>query len=930
MDNHKETRGKNISVDEQTTHLQTFFQYSKQAFLLINDDWKIVDSNISCTDLTGYSPEELSGKPVNELVDSNEHSVLTEIIDNLQPGSSSRIECNIITKQKNLKRGILNVTGFSDGFVITIEDISIQYNELQITKLQLDSSQIALLKITDLLNNSRDILYIFNYDQSKFEYLTPSASELFGYSQEEMLDMERGDILRMIHPEYQKTCQQYWLSLKDFNALHSYSLEYKIKPQAGISRWINDSHRLIRDDDGKLIKIIGTIRDITEFKLVEEALDRSRDRFYKAIEATNDGMWDWELNIKKIYFSPRFYSMAGYNTSDFPPSFKEWINLIHPNDLSLALERLNLHLQGKSDQWIIEYRFRTKTGNWMWMLNQGKIFERDSNGTPLRMVGTHSDISQRKKAEEELQNRNKELQEIYNQLQFNEEKFRQLAENTQDVFWLSEKKNILYINSAFEKIWGRDHADVYQNPDILSEWIYPEDKHTFSSWFPFEKFKNHQPLIEYYRIVKPDGEIRWLWSRMFPVHNDNNELYRIAGIASDITEQKRTEKALIAAKEKALESDLLKSAFLANVSHEIRTPMNGIIGFAELLKRPNLSEETRIQFIDTISKSSDQLLHIIDDILDISKIESNQLKLNITTFNLNDLITDLYNFFETDKKNSDKGHIDIIINVPSDLHDAKITTDATRLRQILTNLISNALKFTDEGLVEFGFQMQNNDIELFVKDTGIGIPADQQSQLFKRFRQLDASMTRRFGGTGLGLAICEGLVRLLKGKIWLTSEKDKGSIFYVSIPYITAQESATPDVKDIFLLDEYDWTGKTILVVEDDEINQEFLNVILIPTHATVINASSGEKAVELSYSTPNIDIILMDIRLPNMNGYEAFQKIRQKYPSLPIIAQTAFAMPEDAIYCMELGFSDYISKPINRKAILTKINNQLIIKNEP
>ncbi|HEY4786094.1 MAG TPA: ATP-binding protein, partial [Bacteroidales bacterium] len=322
---------------------------------------------------------------------------------------------------------------------------------------------------------------------------------------------------------------------------------------------------------------------------------------------------------------------------------------------------------------------------------------------------------------------------------------------------------------------------------------------------------------------------------------------------------------------------------------------------------------------------SEQLLHIIDDIIDISKIEANQLKIVRNNVVISDLLSDLLLFYENEKVHMSKAEIEIKAEISPLLKNTTINTDESRLRQILMNLISNALKFTERGCVTFGFTQHPKQIEFYVSDTGIGIPPNRQSQIFKRFRQLDETFTRRFGGTGLGLAICEGLIKLLGGRIWVKSEVNEGATFYFNIPTDEEGAIAVSPKKEKEMTGEYDWSDKTILIVEDDEINQEFLVAILGPSNANIITASTGEEAVSICGSDKSIDLVLMDIRLPQMNGYEAFSIIKKENPLLPMIAQTAFAMTEDASRCLELGFSDYISKPINRKSLLSMINRLLV-----
>ncbi len=787
-----------------------------------------------------------------------------------------------------------------------------------------NESEVSLFNT--ILENSRDVVYIVDCINNKIEFISPSILEMSGYSKDELMAMNITEILNIVHIDFRKIVTNHWIKLKTKPAStkNYFTIEFKIRPKEGISRWLSDTCKLIWDNNGNLIKIVGNIRDITDFKLLEDALNRSRDRLTKAIDATNDGMWDWKLDCNKVYFDARFYTMAGYIPNEFPHTLSEWMKRIHPGDINIVQAQLEKHIKGKSDQWISEYRFKTKQENWIWILNRGKIFERDEQGNALRIVGTHTDISLRIKIADELQKRNVELETIHDKLFVSEEKFRQLAENTEDVFWLADKDNLLYINPTFEKIWERDSEELIKNPNLLSKWVHPDDVKSFTRILDFSILEINKPFNENFRIIRPDGEIRWIWSRRFPVLNENGIIYRIAGIASDITSQKLIEEDLIFTKEKALESDRLKSAFLANISHEIRTPMNGIIGFSGLLKDENLTYDTRIQYLNIIAKSGEQLLHIIDDIIDISKIESNQIKIKHTDICLNELIADLQLFYENVKKQLGKDNIEIIGEIKNEHSKIKLQTDESRLRQIFMNLISNALKFTEDGHIRFGFSItQNNTIEFFVEDTGIGISNEMQSAIFKRFRQVDESTTRTFGGTGLGLAISDGLLKLMNGKIWLKSTKSKGSTFYFSLPYFL-HNTYTDRSPEVIETDQFDWSDFTLLIVEDDDINQEFLSTILSPTNVKIIQSYTAEDALTAIETQPDIHLVLMDIRLPQMNGFEAFKIISAKHPSLPVIAQTAFALTEDADRCLEMGFANYIAKPINRKNLLKMINDYL------
>lgn len=918
-------------VSENIDPIKKILNISHMGYIIIDTKGIVIEINQALCKLSQFSSEELIGKQIHQIVFEPYHPVINDIIANLSTSAHQKVYCIFEIHNHILINVILhfisvnNETGELEGAFIIIDDVvnenSIQIDKTLVHNVFLEDSEASLFNT--ILENSRDVVYIINYHDVKFEFISPSILEMTGYSRDEFLTMNKTDILNIIHSDYREIFKNHWKNLKNkpVKTKNYFPVEFKIRPKIGISRWLSDNRKLIWDSNGELSKVVGNIRDITDFKLVEDALNRSRDRLTKAIDATNDGMWDWKLDSNKVYFDARFYIMAGYLPNEFPHSISEWMKRIHPNDSNNVQIQLDKHLHGRSDQWICEYRFRTKSDDWIWILNRGKIFERDEHGNALRMVGTHTDISLRKKMAEELQKRNHELEAIHEKLVASEEKFRQLAENTQDVFWLADKENLLYINPTFEKIWGQRWEVVINNPYLMSQWIHPDDIQTFHHILDLSILEKNQPYNEKFRIIRPNGEIRWIWSRRFPVLNENNEIYRIAGIASDITSQKVIEDDLIATREKALESDRLKSAFLANISHEIRTPMNGIIGFTGLLKEENLTFENRIQYLNIITKSGEQLLHIIDDIIDISKIESNQIKINYTDVNLNELIADLKLFYENVKKQIGKDHIEIIGNLKTVYDNIKLYNDESRLRQIFMNLISNALKFTDRGYIKFGYNLTpENKVEFYVEDTGIGISPEMQLAIFKRFRQVDESTTRTFGGTGLGLAISEGLIKLMHGKIWLKSLPGEGSKFYFSLPFMK-DRSSTPKSPAIVDSDHYDWSGFVILIVEDDAINQEFLSTILMPTNVTIIQSYTAENAISVCESDSKIHLVLMDIRLPQMNGYEAYQIIAKLRPALPVVAQTAFALTEDANRCIEMGFANYIAKPIIRRNLLSMIN---------
>ena len=385
---------------------------------------------------------------------------------------------------------------------------------------------------------------------------------------------------------------------------------------------------------------------------------------------------------------------------------------------------------------------------------------------------------------------------------------------------------------------------------------------------------------------------------------------------------------LIAAKEKAEQSDKLKSAFLANFSHEIRTPMNAIMGFSYLLKQEGRTEVEKDEFVEIIISSSQYLLNLINEIIDISRIEAGELTLNIKPTNLRQLVSDIITQYEEQKTLMNKTHIKLMLSPELKNNCLSVETDPIKLHQILVNLLENALKFTDEGFIEFGFSIKQyegkNYIVIYVQDTGIGINEDARSFIFERFRKVEnVGADKLYRGAGLGLAISKRLVELLGGKIWVDSELNKGSVFYFTLPYdkdessieyITEKNSETR-------ADSYNWTNKIILVAEDEPTNFKYIANVLSRTSIHLLWAKNGLETCEYLKKREDIDLVLMDIRMPIMDGYEATKKIKAINGKIPIIAQTAYALDYEKDEILKAGCDDYIAKPHSDSELLGMIN---------
>ncbi|PHS53219.1 MAG: hypothetical protein COB01_04560 [Lutibacter sp.] len=470
------------------------------------------------------------------------------------------------------------------------------------------------------------------------------------------------------------------------------------------------------------------------------------------------------------------------------------------------------------------------------------------------------------------------------------------------------KGNIEYTNPKFSKLTGYTASEILgKNQRILKSGTQPKAYYT-KMWQTIKSGKTWKGEFHNKDIR---GNLFWEQVTITAIKDDEGKIINYLGIKEDVTNRKRGEEELLKAKEKAEESNRLKTEFLNNMSHEIRTPMNGILGFSKMLLDSDVSEEKRTNFVNIIQNSGNQLLQIIDDILEISRLETNQVKVKEEEVCLNDTLLELFSIFDIKAKENKTP-----LYLKKSLSDKQSTifTDKKKLNKVLSNLLENAIKFTDRGSIEFGYFLKNNRVELYIKDTGAGIDLEDQMLIFDRFSQTEKDLSKKAGGLGLGLSIAKENIELLGGEISVVSEKEKGATFFVSIPY-------NPIFKD----DENDDSKYeyTILIAEDEEVNYLFLEIILIEEmklNCNILHAKDGEEAVEICKNNPEIDIVFMDIKMPKMNGFDATEQIKKTLPKLPIVALTAYSTSEDKEKAIHVGFMDFISKPINNEALKSKI----------
>ena len=493
-----------------------------------------------------------------------------------------------------------------------------------------------------------------------------------------------------------------------------------------------------------------------------------------------------------------------------------------------------------------------------------------------------------------------------------EDRFRKLSELTYEGIVIHNQGIALDINDSFIGMMGYTRQELIGH-NVIELLVLPEYQDRIR-----KNLKDKTPAPYEVEIRRKDGSIfqAELVAREIKYNEEN---IRVAAIR-DITERKKQEKELLEAKEHAEESDRLKSAFLANMSHEIRTPMNGILGFAGLLKEPGLNGEEQKEYIRIIERSGERMLNIINDIIDISKIESGMIEVSMSETNINEQVEFIYNFFKREAE--DKGiHFSRKVSLATE--HANIITDREKVYAILSNLVKNAIKYTNEGSIELGYNQTGDILEFFVKDTGIGIPRNRQAAIFERFIQADISNKMAQQGAGLGLSITRAYAELLGGKICVESEVEKGSVFYFTLPYNIVHLKSNIDDSDFHPDTESEHPENLkILVAEDDESSALLISHLLKKFSNEMIIAKTGTETVEQCRNHPDLDLVLMDMQMPVMNGYEATRQIRLFNKDVIIIAQTAYAFSGDREKATEAGCNDYIVKPLKKKELFLLIRN--------
>jgi PAS domain S-box-containing protein len=767
----------------------------------------------------------------------------------------------------------------------------------------------ALFESEEMMRNSQSVAHICSYstnlivdDIAKSAWAcSPEFYQIFGIDKTYPHTIEGW--AAFIHPDFREEMVAYheYVIKEKIRFEHEYKI---IRINDGVERWVYGTGKLEFDKNGNPIRMHGAIQDITERKQAEEKLkllNRAIEASSVAVEIT-----DAEGNIN--YVNPFFTELTGYSYEEAQgknPRFLKSGN--HPKEFYKNL--WDTILSGKD--WSGEIQNRKKNGELYW---EKAVISPilDSKGVVNNFVAIKEDITERKNFFEDLKIAKEKAEESENKLI--------------EAQKLSHVGSWEYFIDNDSIKWSKELFNIFEHSYDLPALKYTEQApyYTEESFAKLDKavqdcLRHEIPYELELDIITSSGTVKQIISIGNVIKDINNKIIGCYGTAQDITERKITERELVQAKEKAEESDRLKSAFLANMSHEIRTPMNGILGFTELLLEPDLSSEQKDAYINIVNQSGQRMLNTVNDIIEISKIEAGIVTVDLKEVDVQERLDELIRFFTPE---ATKKGLKLILENKAPKAVSVISTDQNKLDSIFTNLIKNAIKYTKSGTIKVGCKTVNTQglasLQFCVKDTGIGIPAERQQAVFERFIKADILDKDARQGSGLGLSITKAYVEMLGGKIWVESQINEGSTFFFTLPLDGQVQEKTGDLN----LEEKTGqiTGLNIVIAEDDETSALYLQTILQTVSSKIRLTKNGNETVESCRNNPDIDLVLMDIQMPDMNGYDATRRIREFNKEVVIIAQTAFALAGDREKAMEAGCNDYISKPIQRNELVGMI----------
>lgn len=727
-------------------------------------------------------------------------------------------------------------------------------------------------------------------------YWSERIAPLFGYA-DGALETSYDNFLAAVHPDDRRRVIDAIEASVDRGA--PYEVEHRVVWPDGTVRWLLERGNVVRSEEGTPLQMLGTVQDITARIAAERRLRESEQRFSFAVEGAGDGVWDWDMRSGRMLFSGHYEAMLGYQRGEVEPTIDAWQRSVHPDDLGRAGSNLDDYLAGRLLVYAIELRLRRKDGSYAWILCRGTVVERDAAGEPTRMIGIHSDISERKAAEERIA------------------LFRRIFEASQQSIGVADAEGrLIYINTSHEKLLGYSQEEVAGQPFAV---FLPAEEAPAVAAEIREAVAAGRSWTGLLTLRRKDGSRFVSASNVSFVTGADGRLQNIFNVFTDFSEELARRDELAQAKEVAERASQAKSDFLSSMSHELRTPMNAIIGFAQMLEYDEALNADQLDNVSEILKAGRHLLDLINEVLDLAKIEAGRVDLSLEPVELPALVEDCVQMIQP---LAAAKAIAIGISVPT---GAAVRADRVRLKQVLVNLLSNAVKYNREGgRVDIRIAPAGERMRIEVADTGAGIADDRLAELFQPFHRLDAEGSE-IEGTGIGLTITQRLVELMGGSVGVDSRLGVGTTFWIELPGETMASSVetggrAPEriVAAQRMLD--------VLCIDDNPVNLKLLAQMLgRRPHLRISTAHTPELGIELALAH-RPSLILLDINMPGMNGYQVLDilKADSRLRGTPVVAVTANAMPRDVKRGLEAGFAAYLTKPLDLAQFLHTIDDCL------
>jgi len=914
---------------------QFLFENGKDGLVVLDKNHKVIDVNSQFCEMLGYSPEELKTMYTWDF-----EAVMTE--EEIKAEFANDILINATFEGHHRRK---------DGSVYNVEVSARSYDwkgqrlvfcscrditERKKAELQLQNSQ---QKYRILVENLNDVLFTLSED-GIIIYMSPVIKQISGFSSEEYIGKH---FSIFIHPDSVDQIRNDFEKLKQGEI---YSSECRIQTKNGNEIWVRSSPKSYMNENNQ-IEYIGLTKDITNARKADLEIRESALKLKMALKVAGMGYWRFDPETNKLEWSSEDDALFGFTNIDFPVNFEKLTAMVHPDDRENVLHNL-LKAVNERNPFELSCRIIRPDGAVRWMKTNSIPLETDSKRKNL-IFGITRDITDEKMTQMKLEHQTK-FRELLIEISTNYINLPLEKVDTEIIFSLEKIAQFVSADRSYIFVYDWEKQICTNTFEWCSEGIEPQIDNLQD--VPLEMMpdwvKEHQqgsPVFVQDVSSLPPGKVREILEpqkikSVISVPLMKNKLcigfvgfdYVIghhrftdtetqllqfyAQLIVNIISRRCYELEINAAREKAEENNRLKTAFINNISHEIRTPLNGIIGFGELMADEKLSADERQFYFETLQVSTARLIQTVTDYMDISKIASRTMEVNASDFLVNDLMTDLH---EKAKKLTARKPIEVKLEIPEKSDNLVLHADYELLQKSLYHLLTNAEKFTREGSITVGYELMEEEIKFFVKDTGKGISQQKLKVIFDVFVQEDPSLTRGYEGSGLGLAIVKGLVTLQGGKVWVDSTIGEGSSFYILMPRhipLTIKKSEFSQ-KTIRKTSE----KPVVLITEDIETNYAFMRIVLNKAGFDVIHAFNGAEAVEFCKKQQEISIVLMDMKMPVMSGMEATKRIKSFRNDLPVIAVTAYAHSGEDQLLYDAGCEAILPKPFTRQELLATIN---------